>query len=138
MIITGWNSCGCDVRNGHDRSLQKPDIYKSIKTIIQCQTEKKDHRPDHMEYLLALVSGPACQFPILSNRSLITCSPDLGRIPEVATLNDSYLALAMTVRDRVLHAGSQNPGNLCQARISGMLPICLPNFCRALILQTIC
>ena len=29
----------------------------------------------------------------------------LGRLPEVATLNDSYTALAMTVRDRVLHQG---------------------------------
>jgi len=31
----------------------------------------------------------------------------LGRIPEIATLNDSYLALAMTVRDRVLMQGAR-------------------------------
>jgi glycogen phosphorylase len=30
----------------------------------------------------------------------------LGRIPEVATLNDAYIALSMTVRDRVLHQGT--------------------------------
>lgn len=29
----------------------------------------------------------------------------MGRLPEVATLNDEYTALAMTVRDRVLHKG---------------------------------
>ncbi len=29
----------------------------------------------------------------------------MGRLPEVATRNDAYTALAMTVRDRVLHKG---------------------------------
>jgi glycogen phosphorylase len=31
----------------------------------------------------------------------------MGRLPEVATRNDAYTALAMTIRDRVLHKGVQ-------------------------------
>jgi starch phosphorylase len=45
--------------------------------------------------------------PELKQSFLDNLFSGLGRIPEVATLNDSYLALAMTVRDRVLMQGAR-------------------------------
>jgi starch phosphorylase len=39
----------------------------------------------------------------------------LGRIPEIATLNDIYLAVSMTVRDRVLMQGARTMENYAMA-----------------------
>jgi glycogen phosphorylase len=38
----------------------------------------------------------------------------MGRLPLVATRNDAYTALAMTVRDRVLHKGVKTSGNYAE------------------------
>ena len=40
----------------------------------------------------------------------------LGRVPAVATRNDAYTALALTVRDRVLKQGVRDTRTVCQGR----------------------
>ena len=52
----------------------------------------------------------------------------MGRVPEVATLNDAYTALAMTSSRQGSPSGSQNDQKHMPNRMQGLSPTCLPSF----------